>query len=227
MPFLQQAWARLCKALGKEFVPYLPALVPPLLQSAQLPADLKVIKDSDAQTLDNEQWKRLTFDDDQYLVINMDRIQEKTSALTMLYWLADELKEHFFSYVDKLVPVCTDSLRFYHNEQVRTASASLVPCILKCTTSYLRSNPQNASAAPQVQALFTKVLTDLLSAMEDDPNMEVLLSFFNSLQTVRSSLCLSFISLSYVSTHLLRAIVDCVGGQLCARRGVRTDEGHL
>ena len=43
IPFLQQAWARLCKAIGKDFVPYLSALVPPLLNSASLPADVQLI----------------------------------------------------------------------------------------------------------------------------------------------------------------------------------------
>ena len=191
VPFLQQAWARLCKALGKDFVPYLPALVPPLVISAKLPADLKVVTEAESHTIDQERWRRLTFEDDKYLAINMDRIQEKSAALTMLFWLADELEEHFFTYVDKLVPVCEESLRFYHNEQVRIASASLIPCILKCITAYLRTSPQDINAAPHVQALFTKVLTDLLGAMEDEPNMDVLVSFLSSLQIVSETTALS------------------------------------
>ena len=42
-PFLQQAWARLCKVIGADFVPYLAALVPQLLKSAGLPPELKII----------------------------------------------------------------------------------------------------------------------------------------------------------------------------------------
>lgn len=34
--YLQQAWARLCKALGQDFVPYLPAIIPQLLTAAAI-----------------------------------------------------------------------------------------------------------------------------------------------------------------------------------------------
>jgi hypothetical protein len=40
--YMLQAWARLCKCLGQEFLPYLPTVMPPLLHSADLKADLKV-----------------------------------------------------------------------------------------------------------------------------------------------------------------------------------------
>eukprot|EP00012_Vannella_robusta_P014021 CAMPEP_0206211088 /NCGR_PEP_ID=MMETSP0166-20121206/17930_1 /ASSEMBLY_ACC=CAM_ASM_000260 /TAXON_ID=95228 /ORGANISM="Vannella robusta, Strain DIVA3 518/3/11/1/6" /LENGTH=771 /DNA_ID=CAMNT_0053632877 /DNA_START=804 /DNA_END=3116 /DNA_ORIENTATION=- len=182
VPFLQQAWARLCKALGKEFVPYLAALVPSLLLSANLPADLKVVKESEAHMLDEEKWKRLTYDDDKFVAINMSRVQEKSAALTMLYWLADELEDSFFPYVDKLLPVCSESLRFYHFEQVRTASASLMPCILKATTEYLRHNPQT-NIETQVQALFQQVINSLLESIANEPNLEVLIALLNSLQS--------------------------------------------
>ncbi|GFH11049.1 importin N-terminal domain-containing protein, partial [Haematococcus lacustris] len=35
------AGARLCKCLGQEFVPYLPVVMPPLLKSAAMEADIK------------------------------------------------------------------------------------------------------------------------------------------------------------------------------------------
>lgn len=43
--FLLQAWARVCKALGQEFVQYLQVVMPPLLQSAGLDPDLTIHDD--------------------------------------------------------------------------------------------------------------------------------------------------------------------------------------
>ena len=40
--FLLQAWARICKALGHEFIPYLEIVMPPLLASAKLDPDLTI-----------------------------------------------------------------------------------------------------------------------------------------------------------------------------------------
>ncbi|GFH17488.1 importin N-terminal domain-containing protein, partial [Haematococcus lacustris] len=39
--YMLQAGARLCKCLGQEFVPYLPVVMPPLLKSAAMEADIK------------------------------------------------------------------------------------------------------------------------------------------------------------------------------------------
>lgn len=44
-----QAWARLCKCLGQDFLPYMNVVMPPLLQSAQLKPDVTITSaDSDA-----------------------------------------------------------------------------------------------------------------------------------------------------------------------------------
>lgn len=40
--FLLQSWARICRCLGQDFVPYLPAVMPPLLASAKIAPDVKV-----------------------------------------------------------------------------------------------------------------------------------------------------------------------------------------
>ena len=39
---LFQAWARLCKCLGQDFLPYMSVVMPPLLQSAQLKPDVTI-----------------------------------------------------------------------------------------------------------------------------------------------------------------------------------------
>ena len=41
LPYLQ-AGARLCKALGPEFLPHLPVVMPPLLAAARLEPEMKV-----------------------------------------------------------------------------------------------------------------------------------------------------------------------------------------
>lgn len=50
-----QAWARLCKCLGKDFLPYMGVVMPPLLQSAQLKPDVIISSaDSDADIDDED-----------------------------------------------------------------------------------------------------------------------------------------------------------------------------
>ena len=50
-----QAWARLCKCLGQDFLPYMSVVMPPLLQSAQLKPDVTITSaDSDNEGEDSD-----------------------------------------------------------------------------------------------------------------------------------------------------------------------------
>lgn len=52
---LLQAWARLCKCLGQDFLPYMEFVMPPLLQSASLKPDVTITSaDSDNEIDDSD-----------------------------------------------------------------------------------------------------------------------------------------------------------------------------
>ena len=58
-----QAWARLCKCLGQDFLPYMSVVMPPLLQSAQLKPDVTITSaDSDNEIEES--------DDERFVVIS-------------------------------------------------------------------------------------------------------------------------------------------------------------
>lgn len=40
--YLISTWAKVCQAMGPEFEPYLPVVMPPLLQAASAKADLSI-----------------------------------------------------------------------------------------------------------------------------------------------------------------------------------------
>ena len=57
---LLQAWARLCKCLGQDFLPYMSVVMPPLLQSAQLKPDVTITSadsDNDIEESDDERYR--------------------------------------------------------------------------------------------------------------------------------------------------------------------------
>jgi len=43
IPYLMAAWARICKILGKDFIPYLEIVIPPLLESAKKSPEVALI----------------------------------------------------------------------------------------------------------------------------------------------------------------------------------------
>ncbi|CAI7842805.1 unnamed protein product [Closterium sp. NIES-53] len=61
MSYMLQAWARLCKCLGAEFLPFMHVVMPPLLHSASLKPDV-TISDIDDDTANDDD------DDDRWVI---------------------------------------------------------------------------------------------------------------------------------------------------------------
>ncbi|KAM7251233.1 hypothetical protein ACFE04_023116 [Oxalis oulophora] len=120
--YMLQAWARLCKCLGQDFLPYMSVVMPPLLQSAQLKADVTITSaDSDADEDDGIETITLG---DKRIGIKTSILEEKATACNMICCYADELKEGFFPWVEEVVSTLVPLLKFYFHEEVRKAAVS-------------------------------------------------------------------------------------------------------
>jgi importin-5 len=53
--YMLQAWTRVCKCLGSDFLPYLGTVMPPLLHSAQLKPDVTVVNQDEATGEEDEE----------------------------------------------------------------------------------------------------------------------------------------------------------------------------
>jgi hypothetical protein len=89
-----QAGARLCKCLGKEFLPYMDAVMPPLVNAASEENYFQVLDDDEDEEEDDD---IATFQvGDKSLNIRISALEEKATACNMLRCYADELQEGFF-----------------------------------------------------------------------------------------------------------------------------------
>ncbi|KAF5937145.1 hypothetical protein HYC85_024651 [Camellia sinensis] len=59
--YMLQAWARLCKCLGQDFLPYMSVVMPPLLQSAQLKPDVTITSADSDNEIDESDDERFVF----------------------------------------------------------------------------------------------------------------------------------------------------------------------
>ncbi|XP_038988393.1 ran-binding protein 6-like [Phoenix dactylifera] len=59
--YMLQAWARLCKCLGQDFLPYMNFVMPPLLQSAQLKPDVTITSADSDEDMDESDDDRFVF----------------------------------------------------------------------------------------------------------------------------------------------------------------------
>ncbi|PWA48051.1 armadillo-type fold protein [Artemisia annua] len=131
--YMLQAWARLCKCLGQDFLPYMNVVMPPLLHSAQLKPDVTITSaDSvaDIDESDDESIETIQLGDKR-IGIKTSVLEEKATACNMLCCYADELKEGFFPWIDQVAPILVPLLKFYFHEEVRKAAVSAMPQLLR------------------------------------------------------------------------------------------------
>uniref|UniRef100_A0ACD5YX68 Uncharacterized protein n=1 Tax=Avena sativa TaxID=4498 RepID=A0ACD5YX68_AVESA len=101
--YMLQAWARLCKCLGQDFLPYMSVVMPPLLQSAQLKPDVTITSaesDDEIESDDDDSIETITLGDKR-IGIRTSVLEEKATACNMLCCYADELKEGFYPWIDQ------------------------------------------------------------------------------------------------------------------------------
>ncbi|KAE8649420.1 hypothetical protein Csa_021659 [Cucumis sativus] len=131
--YMLQAWARLCKCLGQDFLPYMSVVMPPLLQSAQLKPDVTITSadsDNDIEDSDDDSMETITLGDKR-IGIKTSVLEEKATACNMLCCYADELKEGFFPWIDQVAPTLVPLLKFYFHEEVRKAAVSAMPELMR------------------------------------------------------------------------------------------------
>ncbi|KAG0205651.1 hypothetical protein BGX28_002767 [Mortierella sp. GBA30] len=132
--YLLAAWARVCKVLGQDFVPYLDIVMPPLLASAQLKPDFAVLDpedDIESKYSAEDGWEFVGVDGQQF-GIKTTVLEEKCTAVEMLICYARELGPGFRPYLEKVRDIALPLLKFYFHDGVRHAAASTLPQLISC-----------------------------------------------------------------------------------------------
>ncbi|KAF8637449.1 hypothetical protein AX17_002814 [Amanita inopinata Kibby_2008] len=125
--YLIATWAKVCQAMGPDFEPYLPIVMPTLLNTASVKADISVFGDDEFE--DREGWETINVDG-QSLGIRTSVIEEKCQAFETLIIYCSTLNARFAPYLAQTLEVTLSSLKFYFHEGVREACAMLVPLLL-------------------------------------------------------------------------------------------------
>ncbi|KAF9394692.1 hypothetical protein CPC16_010607 [Podila verticillata] len=132
--YLLAAWARVCKVLGRDFVPYLDIVMPPLLASAQLKPDFAVLDpedDVESKYSAEDGWEFVGVDGQQ-IGIKTTVLEEKCTAVEMLICYARELGPGFRPYIEKVRDIVLPLLKFYFHDGVRHAAAATLPQLISC-----------------------------------------------------------------------------------------------
>ncbi|KAK1281696.1 hypothetical protein QJS10_CPB22g01251 [Acorus calamus] len=182
--YMLQAWARLCKCLGQDFLPYMSVVMPPLLQSAQLKPDVTITSadsDGDIDESDDESMETITLGDKR-IGIKTSVLEEKATACNMLCCYADELKEGFYPWIDQVAPTLVPLLKFYFHEEVRKAAVSAMPELLRSAKLAVEKGQAHGRDESYVKQLSDYIIPALIEALHKEPETEICASMLDSLK---------------------------------------------
>uniref|UniRef100_A0A1D1XN17 Importin-5 n=1 Tax=Anthurium amnicola TaxID=1678845 RepID=A0A1D1XN17_9ARAE len=202
--YMLQAWARLCKCLGQDFLPYMSVVMPPLLQSAQLKPDVTITSadsDDDIDESDDDSIETITLGDKR-IGIKTSVLEEKATACNMLCCYADELKEGFYPWIDQVAPILVPLLKFYFHEEVRKAAVSAMPELLRSAKLAVEKGQAQGRDESYIKQLSDYIIPALVEALHKEPETEICVSMLDSLNE-----CLQ-ISGPLLNIEQVRCIVD-------------------
>lgn len=180
--YMLQAWARLCKCLGQEFIPYMSVVMPPLLQSAQLKPDVIITSaDSDVDIDDEDESIQTITLGDKRIGIKTSVLEEKATACNMLCCYADELKEGFFPWIDQVATTLVPLLKFYFHEEVRKAAVSAMPELLRSAKLAVEKGQSQGRNESYVKQLTDYIIPALLEALHKEPEIDICASMLDAL----------------------------------------------
>ncbi|KAJ3138200.1 hypothetical protein HK101_003763, partial [Irineochytrium annulatum] len=201
--YLLVAWARICKVIGGDFVPYLDVVMPPLLASASVKPPVALI-DSDEGTEDypeEEGWEFIQVDGQRF-GIKTNELEDKHTAVEMLACYARDLKGMFIPWVERVMECVVGLLKFYFHEGVRHAAASTIPLLFVCM--------HDAGVAKEAFANFWNPVADkMLELMIQDTDTEFSASLFSAYAE-----CVEAVGGELISAHQMDLFVTAVQSQL-------------
>ena len=174
----------MCRVLGHDFVPYLPNVMPPLMELASAKADITLIDDDDqiASYEQEEGWELVPLKG-KVIGIKTSILEDKHMAIELIVVYAQQLVADFEPYVmDVMQNVALTGLAFFFHDPVRVASAKSIPMLLN---SYKTAHGENS---PQLAKLWEttleKVLEVLTPELAIDTLAEMYQCFYESIEVL-------------------------------------------
>lgn len=172
--YLLHCWGRMCRVLGQDFVPYLPAVMQPLMKLAQAKADIQLLDDEEnvAQIEQEEGWELVPLKG-KYIGIKTSTLDDKFMAVELITVYAQHLEAGFAQYVIEIMEkVAIPGLAFFFHDPVRVASAKAVPQLLN---AYKAAHGVHSA---EYLGLWKSTIEKVLEVLETEPAIETLAEMY-------------------------------------------------
>lgn len=170
--YLLHCWGRMCRVLGTDFVPYLPGVMPPLLDLASAKADIQLMDNEDEALDQDEGWELVPLKG-KVIGIKTQTLEDKNTAIELITVYAQTLEAAFAPYVAQIAEkIALPSLAFFFHDPVRVASAKLIPALLG---SYKKAYGEQS---PQLMQLWAQCCEKEIEILSAEPAIETLAEMF-------------------------------------------------
>ncbi|PRQ33130.1 putative TOG domain-containing protein [Rosa chinensis] len=169
-----QICADLCKCLGQDFLPYMGAVMPPLLQFVQIKPVETVISandNSDMDESDDESTETITLGDKR-IRIKTSALEEKVASCNLLCCYADELKEGFFPWIDQVAPTLVPLLSYIHEKVRKSAVSAMLKLLLTAKLAVDRGQAQGCNET-YLKKLSDYIVRALVEALPKEDDSEI------------------------------------------------------
>jgi HEAT repeat protein len=172
--YLMHCWGRMCRVMGQEFLPFLPNVMPPLLELASAKADIQLLDDDEQieQIQQEEGWELVPLRG-KTIGIRTSTMDDKNMAIELLVVYAQVLEANFAPYVPQIMEkIALPGLAFFFHDPVRYVSAKLVPQLLSCYKAAYGC-PSN-----ELSGLWTGTVDKLLEVLGAEPAIDTLAEMY-------------------------------------------------
>ncbi|KAG4049716.1 Ran-binding protein 6 [Phytophthora cactorum] len=186
--YLLQAWARCCTCLGHDFAPFLPLVMPTLLEAATQQAEFEV----DPSTLssdddDDESGGSTDSEDiqlaqvnDKCLSIRTSILEEKATACQLLAGMVTDLEDAFFPYAEQVTQVLAPLLTESVHSDIRASAIRAMPALVKCVAMSTAA-PSKEHSEAAIKQMVDFALGRLVNALTSEPEVDLVVSIMQSM----------------------------------------------
>ncbi|ETL86272.1 hypothetical protein L917_14290 [Phytophthora nicotianae] len=186
--YLLQAWARCCTCLGHDFAPYLPLVMPTLLEAATQQAEFEVDPttlssddddDESGGSTDSEDIQ-LAQVNDKCLSIRTSILEEKATACQLLAGMATDLEDAFFPYAEQVTQVLAPLLTESVHSDIRASAIRAMPALVKCV-AISTAAPAKEHSEVAIKQMVDFALGRLVNALTSEPEVDLVVSIMQSM----------------------------------------------
>ncbi|CCH46149.1 Importin-5 [Wickerhamomyces ciferrii] len=174
-PYLEQGWGRIARIIGKDFLPFLPSVLPPLLQAASAQQDISLLEEEEAEEFNqDDDWDVIQLAG-KHIAVHTALLDDKAAAIDLISGYAEILKGDFFQFTKQIVAeISLPAIDFYLHDQVRSAAASSLPALL------MTSKYATGEKSTQTLELWQLISDKLIKAIGTEPVQDLLFIYYTA-----------------------------------------------